>query len=61
MPNVLTQSISCDFVSSECYYINVKNTVQEHLEKEVIEFGLAKYKVTSASDLAVILNHDLIL
>ncbi|XP_074999866.1 phytanoyl-CoA dioxygenase, peroxisomal-like [Calonectris borealis] len=46
------KSISCHFASSECYYIDVKNTIQEHLEKEVIEFGQAKYKVTSASDLA---------
>lgn len=61
MSNFLRQSISCHFTSSECYYIEVKNTSQVHLEKEVIDFGHAKYKVTSASDLAVILNHDLTL
>ncbi|KAK4831637.1 hypothetical protein QYF61_018577 [Mycteria americana] len=61
MPSFLMQSISCHFASSECYYIDVKNMIPEHLEKEVIEFGHIKYKVTSASDLAVILNHDLIL
>ncbi|KAM7127286.1 LOW QUALITY PROTEIN: phytanoyl-CoA dioxygenase, peroxisomal-like [Ciconia maguari] len=35
----------------ECYYIDVKNMIPDHLEKEVIEFGHIKYKVTSASTL----------
>ena len=61
MLNFLTESIRCHFASSECYYIDIKNMIQEHLEEELIEFGRAKYKVTSASDLAVILNDDLIL
>uniref|UniRef100_A0A8C0BY45 phytanoyl-CoA dioxygenase n=1 Tax=Buteo japonicus TaxID=224669 RepID=A0A8C0BY45_9AVES len=30
------KSISCHFASSECYYIDIKNTTQKHLEKEVI-------------------------
>uniref|UniRef100_A0A8C0BXM6 phytanoyl-CoA dioxygenase n=1 Tax=Buteo japonicus TaxID=224669 RepID=A0A8C0BXM6_9AVES len=29
------KSISCHFASSECYYIDIKNTTQKHLEKEV--------------------------
>ncbi|KFQ06874.1 Phytanoyl-CoA dioxygenase, peroxisomal, partial [Haliaeetus albicilla] len=29
------KSISCHFASSECYYIDIKNTTQKQLEKEV--------------------------
>jgi len=47
MPNFLTQSISCHFASSECYYIDVKNTTQEHLEKELVEMIRKKYDTTS--------------
>lgn len=35
---------SCHLTSLECYYRDVKNMIQEQLEKEVIEFGHAKYK-----------------
>lgn len=48
MPSFLTQSISCHFASSECYYIDVKNTTQEHLEKELAEMVHKKYNMSSA-------------
>ncbi|KGL77002.1 Phytanoyl-CoA dioxygenase, peroxisomal, partial [Tinamus guttatus] len=41
------KSISCHFASSECHYIDVKNTVQEDIEKEVVEQARAKFNVTS--------------
>lgn len=47
MPTFLTQSISCHFASSECHYIDVKNTTQEHLEKELQEMVCKKYNATS--------------
>ncbi|XP_009952378.1 PREDICTED: phytanoyl-CoA dioxygenase, peroxisomal [Leptosomus discolor] len=49
MPSFLTQSISCHFASSECYYIDVKNTTQEHVEKEIVEMAHKKYDVTSVT------------
>ncbi|KAM9635114.1 phytanoyl-CoA dioxygenase, peroxisomal-like [Morphnus guianensis] len=36
------KSISCHFASSECYYIDVKNTIQKQLEKEVIRIWTCK-------------------
>lgn len=47
MPRFLMQSISCHFASSQCYYIDVKNTDQEHLEKEIVEIVRKKYNATS--------------
>lgn len=47
MPDFLTQSISCHFASSECYYIDVKNTTQEHLEKELADMFEKRYNMTS--------------
>ncbi|NXG64014.1 PAHX protein, partial [Hemiprocne comata] len=41
------KSISCHFASSECHYIDVKNTTQENLEKEVVEIAREKYNMTS--------------
>lgn len=41
----LTQSISCHFASSECYYIDVKNTTQEDLEKEVVEMARKRHNM----------------
>ncbi|XP_076210640.1 phytanoyl-CoA dioxygenase, peroxisomal-like [Aptenodytes patagonicus] len=41
------KSISCHFASSQCYYIDVKNTDQEHLEKEIVEIARKKYNMTS--------------
>ncbi|KAL2308927.1 hypothetical protein Nmel_005100 [Mimus melanotis] len=41
------KSISCHFASSECHYIDVKNTTQEHLEKELQEMVCKKYDATS--------------
>lgn len=42
---------SCHLTSLEYSYSDVKNTIQEQLEKEVIEFGHTKYKTVSAPDL----------
>ncbi|XP_010579408.1 PREDICTED: phytanoyl-CoA dioxygenase, peroxisomal-like, partial [Haliaeetus leucocephalus] len=36
------KSISCHFASSECYYIDIKNTTQKQLEKEVIRIWTCK-------------------
>uniref|UniRef100_A0A8D2QPS7 Phytanoyl-CoA dioxygenase, peroxisomal n=2 Tax=Zosterops lateralis melanops TaxID=1220523 RepID=A0A8D2QPS7_ZOSLA len=41
------KSISCHFASSECHYIDVKNTTQEHLEKELQDMVSKKYNATS--------------
>nr|XP_021153912.1 phytanoyl-CoA dioxygenase, peroxisomal isoform X1 [Columba livia] len=41
------KSISCHFASSECYYIDVKNTTQEHLEKELADMFEKRYNMTS--------------
>ncbi|XP_025947074.1 phytanoyl-CoA dioxygenase, peroxisomal [Apteryx rowi] len=41
------KSISCHFASSECYYIDVKNTVQEDLEKETVEIARRKFNASS--------------
>ncbi|NXA47848.1 PAHX protein, partial [Nothocercus julius] len=41
------KSISCHFASSECHYIDVKNTLQEDIEKETVEVARAKFSVTS--------------
>ncbi|NWX83928.1 PAHX protein, partial [Nothoprocta pentlandii] len=41
------KSISCHFASSECHYIDVKNTVQEDIEKETVEIARAKFNVTA--------------
>ncbi|CAJ0959031.1 unnamed protein product [Ranitomeya imitator] len=32
-------SISCHYASSDCYYIDVKGTIQENIEKEVVEMS----------------------
>ncbi|XP_010134646.1 PREDICTED: phytanoyl-CoA dioxygenase, peroxisomal-like, partial [Buceros rhinoceros silvestris] len=39
------KSISCHFASSECYYIDVKNTTQEDLEKEVVEIAQKRHNM----------------
>ncbi|XP_069621309.1 phytanoyl-CoA dioxygenase, peroxisomal-like [Ranitomeya imitator] len=33
------KSISCHYASSDCYYIDVKGTIQENIEKEVVEMS----------------------
>lgn len=45
MPTFLPQSISCHFASSEGYYIDVKDTIQEDLEKELQEMVQKKYSL----------------
>lgn len=37
------QAISCHYASSDCYYIDVKGTTQENIEKEVDEIKARKY------------------
>ncbi|KAG9489924.1 phytanoyl-CoA dioxygenase, peroxisomal [Eleutherodactylus coqui] len=39
------KAISCHYASSDCYYIDVKGTTQENIEKEVIELALKRYGV----------------
>lgn len=37
------QAISCHYASSDCYYIDVKGTTQENIEKEVHDIAARKY------------------
>lgn len=37
------QAISCHYASGDCYYIDVKGTTQENIEKEVNEIATRKY------------------
>ncbi|KAF7658342.1 hypothetical protein LDENG_00014020 [Lucifuga dentata] len=37
------KAISCHYASSECYYIDVKGTTQENIEKETVEIAIKKY------------------
>lgn len=37
------QAISCHYASADCYYIDVKGTTQENIEKEVKEIAARKY------------------
>uniref|UniRef100_A0A3Q3JBU7 Phytanoyl-CoA dioxygenase, peroxisomal n=1 Tax=Monopterus albus TaxID=43700 RepID=A0A3Q3JBU7_MONAL len=39
------KSISCHYASADCYYIDVKGTTQENIEREVMEFATKKYAV----------------
>lgn len=43
MAHFLTQSISCHFASSDGHYIDVKNTTQADLEKELQEMVHKRY------------------
>ncbi|XP_019399238.1 PREDICTED: phytanoyl-CoA dioxygenase, peroxisomal isoform X2 [Crocodylus porosus] len=40
------KAISCHFASADCYYIDVKGTSQENIEREVLEIAHKKYGVT---------------
>lgn len=37
------KAISCHYASADCYYIDVKGTTQENIEKEVAEIASRKY------------------
>ncbi|AWO97744.1 putative phytanoyl-CoA dioxygenase peroxisomal [Scophthalmus maximus] len=37
------KAISCHYASGDCYYIDVKGTTQENIEKEVMEIAARKY------------------
>lgn len=39
------KAISCHYASADCYYIDVKGTTQENIEKEVQEIAIRKYGV----------------
>ncbi|XP_046878640.1 phytanoyl-CoA dioxygenase, peroxisomal [Hypomesus transpacificus] len=39
------KAISCHYASSDCYYIDVKGTTQENIEKEVKEIAARKYDI----------------
>lgn len=39
------QAISCHYASADCYYIDVKGTMQENIEKEVKEIASRKYNL----------------
>jgi len=42
---VCVQAISCHYASADCYYIDVKGTTQENIEKEVTEIATRKYNM----------------
>lgn len=42
---VFSQAISCHYASGDCYYIDVKGTTQENLEKEVKEIIVRRHAV----------------
>ncbi|XP_072856860.2 phytanoyl-CoA dioxygenase, peroxisomal-like [Pogona vitticeps] len=42
------KAISCHYASSDCYYIDVKGTSQENIEKEVVEIAKKKYGIDSS-------------
>lgn len=40
---VCFQAISCHYSSADCFYIDVKGTTQENIEKEVADVITKKY------------------
>ncbi len=42
---VCSQAISCHYASADGYYIDVKGTTQENIEKEVKEIANRKYSL----------------
>ncbi|KAB7504357.1 Phytanoyl-CoA dioxygenase, peroxisomal [Armadillidium nasatum] len=52
--NHFRKAISCHFAASDCYYIDVKGTLQENIEKEVKE--IAKRKGMEGLDFGQIWN-----
>ncbi|KAM8974677.1 phytanoyl-CoA dioxygenase, peroxisomal [Pelodytes ibericus] len=45
------KAISCHYASADCYYIDVKGTSQENIEKEVAEIALKRYGLETEIDL----------
>ncbi|CAJ0952458.1 unnamed protein product [Ranitomeya imitator] len=41
------KAISCHYASSDCYYIDVKGTFQENIEKEIVELAKKRYGMDS--------------
>lgn len=46
---VCFQAISCHYASADCYYIDVKGTTQENIEKEVKQIAAQKYNMGEVS------------
>ncbi|KAL4659334.1 phytanoyl-CoA dioxygenase, peroxisomal [Arapaima gigas] len=42
------KAISCHYASADCYYIDVKGTTQENIEKEVQEIAARKYALDTS-------------
>ena len=42
---VCFQAISCHYASSDCYYIDVKGTTQENIDKELSDLATRKYNL----------------
>ncbi|XP_039213489.1 phytanoyl-CoA dioxygenase, peroxisomal [Crotalus tigris] len=43
------KAISCHYASSDCYYINIKGTSQENIEKEIEEIARRRYALGGSS------------
>ncbi|XP_074554397.1 phytanoyl-CoA dioxygenase, peroxisomal [Halichoeres trimaculatus] len=43
------KAISCHYASADCYYIDVKGTTQENIEKEVKQIAARKYNMDEIS------------
>lgn len=54
---VFFQAISCHYASADCYYIDVKGTTQENIEKEVAEIAARKYAVVGSITFQVRHSH----
>ena len=50
---VCFQAISCHYASADCYYIDVRGTTQENIEKEVTEIAARKYSLGDETALKV--------
>lgn len=55
---VWLQAISCHYASADCFYIDVKGTTQENIEKEVKEIAARKYAVGDEITFKVRLEHS---
>ncbi|CAJ1054487.1 phytanoyl-CoA dioxygenase%2C peroxisomal [Xyrichtys novacula] len=47
--NGFRKAISCHYASADCYYISVRGTTQENIEKEVKEIASRKYNMEQIS------------
>ncbi|XP_068611358.1 phytanoyl-CoA dioxygenase, peroxisomal isoform X2 [Brachionichthys hirsutus] len=45
------KAISCHYASADCFYISVKGTTQENIEKEVLEIAARKHNMKGEFDL----------